>query len=455
MAIRRIHRLGALVVALGLLATACAAEDEPETEDATGGEAEDDAEDDAGDEAEDNADDNADEAQNGERPVIRIGAPLSETGNFAPDAEAVRHGREIWAEWVDERGGIDVGGEMHDIEFIYYDDESDPQTSMRLTERLITEDEVDFIFGPYSSSLFQAVSAISEANQVIMLSDGAASPAIFNRGLEYVFTVNTVANHYTTSGIELLAGEGVETMAILHIDDPFSNAITDGAVAAAEEHGIEVVAVDAVPPDVTDISGPMTRIARLDPDLFVGPGHLALGILYVQTMQDLDWTPSYALIGTAPSEASFVEELGAGVVEGIMGPAQWDRNVQWEAQGQLAEFGSAQDFAATYEEKHGVAPGYLPPPGAAIGLMLQAAIEEAGTIETEAVREALYDLDMQTFFGPINVAGPEDDNPAELMGAPLDRPMVTVQLRDGETEIVAPPDAATAEVVELVPWSER
>lgn len=454
MSIRRVHRLGAFIAVLGLLVTACA-----DAEDPAGDEADGDA---SVDEATDDADDtgsagDADEAQDGEQPVIRIGAPLSETGNFAPDAEAVRHGREIWADWVRERGGIDVGGEMHGIEFIYYDDESDPETSMRLTERLITEDDVDFIFGPYSSSLFQAVSAIAEANQVIMLSDGAASPAIFNRGLEYVFTANTTANHYTKSGIDLLADEGVETMAILHIDDPFSNSITEGAVEAAEEHGIEVVAVDAVPPDVTDISGPMTRIARLDPDLFVGPGHLALGILYVQTMQDLDWTPSYALIGTAPSEASFVEELGADTVEGIMGPAQWDSSVQWEGEGPYAEgpLASAAAFAEEYEERHGVTPGYLPPPGAAIGLMLQAAIEAAGTIETEAVREELYNLDMQTFNGPINVAGPEDDAPGNLMGVPLDRPMVTVQLRDGDTEIVAPPDAATAEVVELVPWSER
>ena len=87
---------------------------------------------------------------------VRIGASVSLSGNYAPFGALVKKGYEVWAEWINARGGIRVGGEPHKVEMIYYDDMSDTKTSAKLTEKLITADSVNVILGPYSSGIAAA-----------------------------------------------------------------------------------------------------------------------------------------------------------------------------------------------------------------------------------------------------------------------------------------------------------
>ncbi|MFO7312311.1 MAG: ABC transporter substrate-binding protein, partial [Bacillota bacterium] len=94
--------------------------------------------------------------------VIRIGAAVSLTGTYAREGQLTRDGYLFWVEKVNAAGGIRVGDKRYKVELIVYDDRSDPQTSVRLTTRLITEDNVNFIFGPYSSGITNATSAIGE-----------------------------------------------------------------------------------------------------------------------------------------------------------------------------------------------------------------------------------------------------------------------------------------------------
>src|SRR5512135_992260 len=87
---------------------------------------------------------------------IRIGAAVSLTGRTAREGSYVKKGYETWAEWINGRGGIKVAGKPYKVEMIYYDDKADATTSAKLTEKLITEDKVNFILGPYSSGITAA-----------------------------------------------------------------------------------------------------------------------------------------------------------------------------------------------------------------------------------------------------------------------------------------------------------
>ncbi len=102
--------------------------------------------------------------------VIYLGAAVSETGKYAREGRDTRQGYGVWLDWVNnEYGGIQVGDERYRVEPIMYDDEGDPDTAARLVEKLITEDQVDFLLGPYSSSLTQSTSAIAEKHNKIMI----------------------------------------------------------------------------------------------------------------------------------------------------------------------------------------------------------------------------------------------------------------------------------------------
>lgn len=383
--------------------------------------------------------------------VIRIGAAVSETGAYSIEGEQIRRGYDLWVDWVnEEHGGIEVDGETYTVEIIYYDDESDPETATRLVERLITEDEVDFIFGPYSSGLTIAVSSITERSQKLLFAGGGAATSVYDRGFKYLFGPLSPTSEYTRSGLEALADLGAETLGIVHMDDAPMTDIMNGATVLAEDLGLEVVAVQSVPSNATDITGAMSQVAAAQPDIFLGAGHTVMGILFMRTMQNIGWAPPYPLLIQAPSEPDFVKELGAETVEGVLGPTQWHRTADWEGQW----MGSAQDYYDRFVEAYDEEPSYLPPGASAAALSLQLAIEEAGTLEAEAVAQALRDLEAETFFGPINYS--DEDHESGLVGANPDRPMLTIQLKDGEQVVVAPEDAAAEPIEEFAPpWAGR
>ncbi len=111
--------------------------------------------------------------------VLKVGVALSATGAIAREGEAMKKGYELWKDTVNEKGGINIGGKKYNVEIIYYDDKSDATTAGKLVEKLITEDKVDFIFGPFGSGVSAAASAISEKYQKIMIAPLANADAVY------------------------------------------------------------------------------------------------------------------------------------------------------------------------------------------------------------------------------------------------------------------------------------
>jgi branched-chain amino acid transport system substrate-binding protein len=187
-----------------------------------------------------------------------------------------------------------------------------------------------------------------------------------------------------------------------------------------------------------------------NPDAFVEAGTTLIGLLATRTMRDVGWAPKYVLMVQAPTETTFVKELGAATAEGIMAPTQWVPTDAYKDD----YFGTARDYFNAYVKKYGQNPSYLPPSASAAGLSLQLAVEAAGSTDTEKVRKALVDLKADTFFGPIDYTAKGD--PSGLTGANINRPMLTIQLdAKGNQVVVAPKDAAKAPIVPLKPWNAR
>jgi len=213
------------------------------------------------------------EAEDGEC-VISIGAAVSETGKYAREGKDVRQGYNLWADWVNgEGGGIAMGNQVCQAEILFYDDESDPDTVSRLVEKLITEDEVEILLGPYSSSMTMAASAIAEKYDVIMVEGNGSSETLFERGFKNLFAVLTPAGNYGESALKSLSALGAESVVIAYEDTAFPTSVATGAVAWAEEYGMDVLAVETYPKDVADVSGIMAKFKELEPDVFLGGGH--------------------------------------------------------------------------------------------------------------------------------------------------------------------------------------
>jgi branched-chain amino acid transport system substrate-binding protein len=381
---------------------------------------------------------------------IKVGAAVSETGKFSIEGKSTKRGYDMWVDEVNAHGGINVGGKKRQVQIVYYDDQSEPETAVKLTQRLISQDKVDFMFGPYSSGLTIATSAITAKYKKIMFAGGAAAVSVFNQKNEYVFSPLTLTRDYTTSGLQALQQQGVKSIGVMHSDDAPMTDVKDATVENAKRLGLEVVSVQKVPADATDITGAMRQLQAKKPDAFVEAGTTLIGLLATRTMRDIGWAPKYVLMVQAPTEATFVKELGAPTARGIMAPTQWMPNDSYKDD----YFGTAQNYFDAYVKKYGEKPSYLPPSASAAGLSLQLAVERAGSTDTEKVRKALVDLKADTFFGPIDYTAPGD--PSGLTGANINRPMLTVQLNpEGQQVVVAPRDAAKAAIVPFEPWDAR
>ncbi|MDH5372307.1 MAG: amino acid ABC transporter substrate-binding protein [Acidimicrobiia bacterium] len=375
--------------------------------------------------------------------TIRIGAAVSDTGKYAREGQDTRQGYDLWLEWVNhEYGGIKVGDDRYEVEIVYYDDEGDPDTAASLVERLVTEDEVDFLLGPYSSGLTMSTSAIAEKYNVIMVEGNGASESIFERGFKNIFAVLTPAGNYTESALKSLADLGATTVVIAYEDTAFPTSVAEGAKKWAEEYGYEVLAYESYPLDTPDVSNIITNFKNLDPDVFVGGGHFNDALLFVRAAKEQGWTPDAMVITVGPSNPDFAAEVGVDA-NYIMGPTQWERTMSWEDEW----FGTAEEYALRYEALWGEAPSYQAAESTATALALHLAIEAAGSIDTDAVRQALYDLDVATFYGPINF----DDT-----GKNAGKPMGAIQIQDGVVNVVAPSVAAVADVMyPMLPWDQR
>lgn len=430
---RRSILLISLLLSFALVATACppppaAMEEEPAAESV--------------------AEEAAAEADSGEEMaaadnVIRIGAAVSDTGKYAREGKDTRQGYTLWEEWVNnEYGGITIGDTTYQVEIVFYDDESDPDTTARLVEKLVTEDEVDVLLGPYSSSLTMSASAISEKYDMIMVEGNGSSESLFERGFQNLFAVLTPAGNYGESALRALAEKGAESVVIAYEDTAFPTSVALGAQKWAEELGMEVLAVETYPIDVADVSGIMTKFKDLEPDVFLGGGHFNDALLFVRAAKELDFNPKAMVITVGPSNPQFVDEVGADA-EYIIGPTQWERTMAY-ADGY---FGTAEEYAQRYEAMWSEPPTYQAAESTAAALTLQLAIEMAGSLETAAIRTALNELDVTTFYGPIKF---------DETGKNAGKPMGSIQIIDGAIKVVAPADSAEAELIYPMPaWSER
>src|SRR5881227_3393537 len=198
---------------------------------------------------------------------IRIGASLSLTGTYAKLGRNQHEGYKLCVKDLNAKGGL-LGRK---VELVVYDDQSTPATAVRLYEKLITEDGVDGVMGPYSSPVTEASANVTEKYKKVMVAPLAATTSIFRRPPDkkryYVFMVISPAEVYLEGLIDTAAKRGLKTVAVVNEDTLFSKAAASGAVEIAKKKGMQVVFQEAYPKGNTDFSALLTKVKSLNPDV--------------------------------------------------------------------------------------------------------------------------------------------------------------------------------------------
>jgi branched-chain amino acid transport system substrate-binding protein len=377
---------------------------------------------------------------------IVIGLPASLTGEFEALGTQGLDGLNKWADWVNnEKGGIDVGGTMLPVRIVSGDDRSDLDTSLRLFEKLVQEDGAHFMFASYSSGLTLAQAPLADQLDVVSMAWGASSDDIWAQGFTRTVGVYTPASQYDHSLLDFVAeaDPAAETVAIVYKEDPFTVSEAEGAQAKVQELGLEEVFFDSYPAEATDLSPILTQAWGAEPDVMLVSAHFEDGALAARQMNELGITPMAASFGSGAATTGWWDELGESA-DGTFGPAQWEPTqavdeAAFEADNWVGPQITPEEYSAQYAEEFGYEPDYRGGLVFHAGLALMQAIENAGTLDTEAVIEAFKGLDIQTFGGGYAL-DPETLNQ-------VGHDMVTIQWQDGEKVIVAPEEFANGDAV--------
>src|SRR5436190_8352114 len=199
----------------------------------------------------------------GAQTAIKIGASMSLTGTYAKPGSYQKEGYDVCVDELNAKGGL-LGRK---VEIVVYDDQSMPATGVKLYEKLITEDKVDAVMGPYSSPITEAVANVTEKYKKVMVSPLAATTSIFKKGRKYIFMVISPAEVYLEGLVDMAAKRGLKTVAVVNEDTLFSKAAASGAVELAKKKGMQVVFTEAYPKGNTDFSALLTKIKAANPDV--------------------------------------------------------------------------------------------------------------------------------------------------------------------------------------------
>jgi branched-chain amino acid transport system substrate-binding protein len=374
--------------------------------------------------------------------TIILGSAISLTGKYSTNGIHAQNGYELAVKMINENGGVKVDGKTYKLKVVYYDDESTPARGAQLAERLINQDGVKYMLGPYSSGLTKAIAPVTEKYKIPMVEAEGASRSLFTQGYRYMFAVLSTSEQYLASSIALAAeiakGNGKDPsdvkIAMAFENDPFSLDVRAGVVDDAKKYGMKIVIDDKLPRDLSDMTATLTKTKALKPDLLVVSGHSKGAATAARQIAELRIeTPMVAM--THCEAAKIISQFGAGATEGILCPTQWSETLSYKDD----LFGSAADYDALFKKTYD---GYKNVPyqaaqATAAVMVWKDAFERANSFDTEKLRDALAATDMSTFYGNIKFSE---------AGNNIAKPMVLRQIQDGELKVVAPTKWASSEV---------
>jgi branched-chain amino acid transport system substrate-binding protein len=364
---------------------------------------------------------------------VRIGVALSQTGNLADSAAPYFKGLDLWREQANARGGL-AG---RPIEFVVYDDRSDPATAARLYERLITSDKVDFVISSLGSATAATGSAVAEKHKMLMINGGGAAEAIQQRGFQYVFQTAARISSYADGVLPLIEKYHVKTMALVSRDYAAARDISKAIKETINGHDVKVVMDEYFPAGTADFSSQIAKGQQLQPDLWVGLLYPSEAIETVRQFHSMNYMPKL-FIANGVSQDDFIAAAGKDA-EYALGMSLYEPSLPSEGN---------KDFVKTYHEKYNSDPGYYAAFGFVAGTVLEAAVKKAGSIDTEKVREVLTTLKLGTVMGKHEV------DPKTYMQIGV-RGLV-VQVQNGKREVVWPEEFKTAEPKLPIPaWDKR
>lgn len=428
------------LAATTLLLAACADDGEEDTADAGEEEAED-----SEDEPEE-SDDSEDEAMDGE-PIV-VGSTLSLTGAFAPTGVIHQITGEQFVDRLNDNGGL-LG---RPVEWMVLDDESDTGQITTLYERLINQEQVDLIIGPYATpNIIPAVAVAERAGYTIAHHTAIHAPLLTYECQFPGWSMDPVPDEYTSEQLfELLSTlpEPPETIALVTNESGSTLPMTEGFVeqgvgqgmlGLADDYGLEVVAELGYAPGNQEWSSIASQVRDADPDIVINNGLAVDPVGLLEAMAQLDYEPAmFFTLFPAPGPILGLGDLAEGTLSvSLFEPnepilEQYGPEVR-EITEEFSTRSAEADLPYTVFESQAAASWNT-------WEILAGAVEGAGTLDQQAICDYLHEEGVETTLNGHLEFDPEVSNFWETN-------VGIKQVQDGDWVMVWPEDRAAADVV--------
>ncbi|MGI9321471.1 MAG: amino acid ABC transporter substrate-binding protein [Thiogranum sp.] len=365
---------------------------------------------------------------------IKLGVTASLSGVYAEPGQDQLEGLRMWVHDINARGAL-LGRK---VELVYYDDESDPDTTKRLYQHLINDDMVDLLIGPYSSDLTLVASDVAEQHDFPMVAAGAAASDIWSRGYRNIFQVDAPAFEYMDLLIKSAKNNaGLKRIALIYPAAEFSREVAEGVRAKAAEQGMEIVFDEEYPLDSTEFADLVRRMRLSAPELVIGATYLNDSIAFVQEAKRQQLSPKAMAFTVGPALTEFGDTLGDDA-DGVIGVVSWMRS---------GRVPMAFDFSFRYKEQFGRNAGVHAAYGYGAGQVLEAGVRLAGSLDKDAIRQQLRDMVFRSLLGNYRV---------DETGKQKGKTIFLMQWQNGYRLLVSPKELRDAEIIfPFKPWSER
>ena len=380
--------------------------------------------------------------------TIILGAAVSLTGKYSTNGEHTKNGYELAVKRINDMGGVKVKGKSYKFKVMYYDDESNSKRAAQLAERLIKQDGVKYMLGPYSSGLTKAIAPVTEENKIPMVEANGASRSLFTKGYKYLFAVLSPANQYLEVAIDLAVeknGGKPVRIAQAFEQDAFSQDVRLGILDAAKRTGSKIIIDDKLPKELNDMAATLAKVKAVKPDVLVVSGHSKGALTAIRQIAEMK--VDVPMLAMTHCDASKLAQQHGDKSQYALCASQWHKTLTYKDK----FFGDGMKYDADFTKAYGYAPPYQAAESSAALLVFKDAFERANSFDTKAVRDALAKTNMQTFYGNVKFGSG---------GQNVAKPMVLFQVmcKSGKCEnvVVAPTKWAAAELIHPIPsWSKR
>jgi branched-chain amino acid transport system substrate-binding protein len=366
---------------------------------------------------------------------IAFGIAVSLSGRYALLGRQVLEGLECYVRDANAAGGIFLKSEGKKLPVVLTveDDESDETKVRALVEKLVQQDHVDLLIGPYGSGLTLAAAETADALQYVLWNHSGSSDEIFECNLASVVGMLSPASLYLCAILDMVKAldPSAKRVALFSARTGFAADMASGALNWIKREGYTLTVHESYRSGIEDFRPLLGRIKDDPPDVFLSVGRAEDDILLGRQLRELQ--PRIKAAGLVVAAISRFKSVLHEQADGFFAPSQWEPQVRYSV-----DCGPAEEAFVTHYLKSATVPiDYPAAQGYVAGVVAQRCVEEVGLLDQQALRAAAGRLRCTTFYGPYAIDA--------QTGRQTAHPMLVTQWQRGRKEIVWPPEVAEAQ----------